>query len=169
MRISLVVAMTADRVIGRSGTLPWRLPADLRRFRRLTLGHPVIMGRKTHESIGKPLDGRWNIVLTRQRDYTAPGCDVVHTPDAALAAARVAGEAGAAPEAMIIGGAALYTAFLSRAERLYVTLVHARIEGDTYFPAYDAGAWTEVERSEQPPDAHNPHPCSFLVLERRET
>jgi dihydrofolate reductase len=162
MRLALIVAMTPDRVIGRDGTLPWRLPADLRRFKRLTLGHAVIMGRRTFASIGKPLFGRDNIVLTRQRDFAAPGCRVAHSAEEALELARTA--AGV----FVIGGAEVYAAFLPQAERIYLTLVQAPLPGDTRFPALVPEEWREVERSEQPADAENPHACTFLVLERRQ-
>ena len=131
MLVSLVVAMTPDRVIGRDGRLPWRLPADLRHFRRLTMGHPIIMGRKTFTSIGRPLPGRDNIVLSRQPDFAAPGCRVVHTVAAALAAAQ----AHPTDEAFVIGGGAVYALFLPMATRIHATIVRAVVAGDTHFPA----------------------------------
>jgi len=179
MSIALVVAMTPDRVIGKDGRLPWRLPADLRRFRELTLGHAVIMGRKTHESIGAPLAGRTHIVVTRRRDYAASGCLVAHSPaealelarGAAAAAARAGAATGAgdasADEILVIGGAEIYAAFLPRAQRLYVTFVHAQIAGDTWFPRIDPAEWIEVRREDHAADARNPYACSFAVFERR--
>jgi dihydrofolate reductase len=160
MIISLIVAMAANRVIGRQNKLPWRLPNDLRRFRALTLGKPVIMGRKTFESIGRPLDGRHNIVVSRNPDYRAEGCTVVHSSEAALAAA------GSAAEIFVIGGAELYAQFLPRADRLYLTLVHAQLEGDTYFPPFDQTRWREIEREEHQADGRHAFDYTFLVLER---
>src|SRR5690606_3178604 len=127
-------------VIGRDNALPWRLPADLKRFRRITIGHPIVMGRRSYEAIGRPLPGRTNIVVTRRADYTAPGCTVVHSLEEALA------RAAASPEAFVIGGAQLYAEALPRAYRLYLTRVHAEIPGDTLFPAVDWASWREIER-----------------------
>src|SRR5262245_37513826 len=129
MRISLIAAMAENGVIGRGGQLPWRLEADLARFKQLTMGHTVIMGRKTWESIGRPLPGRRMIVVTRQGRYAADGIEVAGNLEAALEAARVAGE----EEAFIIGGAEVYRQALPLADRLYMTLVLAEIEGDTKF------------------------------------
>ncbi len=128
MKIAIVVAMAANRVIGRDNQLPWHLPADLKHFKQLTLGKPVVMGRKTYASIGRPLPERTNIVVTRDRDYEAPGCVVVHSLDEALAAA------GEAAEVMVIGGAGIYRQVLPRTDTLYLTEVHAEFEGDTLFP-----------------------------------
>ena len=160
--ISLVVAMDRNRLIGRDNALPWRLPADLKQFKAITLGKPVIMGRKTYESIGKPLPERHNIVVTRNAAYAAPGCTVVTSVDAALAAA------GAAPEVMVIGGAQLYAAFLPRAQRIYLTRVEADFEGDAWFPEWDAQEWHEISRSAGTVDERNAHPHTFIVLGRRE-
>jgi dihydrofolate reductase len=159
MVISLIVAMAANRVIGRDNKLPWRLPNDLRRFRALTMGKPLVMGRKTFESIGRPLDGRHNIVVSRNPDYRAEGCTVVHSPEAALAAAVPA------EELFVAGGAELYAQFLPRAHRLYLTLVHARVEGDTFFPTYDESQWREIEREDHQADGRHAYAYSFLVLE----
>lgn len=126
-QLSLVVAMTPDRVIGREGGLPWHLSADLQHFKAVTMGHPIVMGRKTYESIGRPLPGRHNIAVTRSRDFAADGVTVVHSLDEALQAA------GDAPEIMIIGGAQLYAATLPLADRLFVTQVQANVPGDTFF------------------------------------
>lgn len=158
--ISIIVAMAENRVIGVTNTLPWRLPEDLRHFRRLTTGHAVIMGRKNYESIGKPLPERRNIVLTRQPSYSASGCIVTHSPDEALSAA------GDDPEIFVIGGADLYREFLPVADRLYLTLVHARIDGDTYFPHYEASEWRETGREEHSADDRHIHNYTFLTLER---
>jgi dihydrofolate reductase len=164
MRVSIVVAMTPDRVIGKDGTLPWRLPADLKHFRRLTLGHPVVMGRKTFESIGKPLDGRTNIVMTRRAAWEAPGCLVASTLDQALELATQ--HAAPTREVMILGGAAVYALFLPHADRMYVTWVDARVQGDTFFPRYDVAEWRESAREDHTADERNPHAYSFRVLER---
>jgi dihydrofolate reductase len=161
MRISIVVAVAANGVIGRDNALPWHLPADLRHFREITLGKPVVMGRRTYESIGRPLQGRVNIVVTRRPAFRAPGCVVVNSAEAALRAAR-----GAA-EVMVIGGATLYAELLPRATRIYLTLVHAVMDGDTRFPELPGDEWVEAEREDHEPDARNPCPFSFLLLERR--
>ncbi len=173
MRISMIVAVSRNGVIGKDGAMPWHLPADLQRFKRITLGKPVVMGRRTHESIGRPLPGRTNIVLTRDRDYRAAGCILAHTIDEALAAARAAACAAREPgrdevpgEAMVIGGAAVYAAFLPRADRLYLTRVDAEVAGDTRFPELNPAEWVETDREERPADARNPYACSFLVLDR---
>jgi dihydrofolate reductase len=159
MPISLVAAVARNGTIGLKGLLPWRLPADLARFKHLTLGHPVLMGRRTHESIGRPLPGRRNIVLTRDPAFAAPGCEVVHSVEVVAA---LAGEA----ELFIIGGASLYSAFLPLADRLYLTHIDADIPGDTFFPAVDPGQWRLVEESPGIVDAANTVPHRFAVYER---
>ena len=158
--ISLIVAMDRRGVIGMDGALPWRLSGDLRNFKAITMGKPIIMGRKTHESIGRPLPGRQNIVLTRQKGYTAQGCDVRHDVEDALAACA------GAEEVMVMGGAALYEQFLPRAGRIYLTRVQAEVDGDTHFPQFDESVWNEVERQDSQADADNEYPYSFLVLEK---
>jgi dihydrofolate reductase len=163
MKIAIVVAMAANRVIGKDNQLPWHLPADLRHFKQLTLGKPVLMGRKTYESIGRPLPGRANIVLTRDRDYAAPGCTVVHSLEEALEAA------GTSPEVMVIGGAGLYSQVLPRTDTIYLTRVHAGFEGDTVFPELNESDWHEVGRTDCEPDERNPWPYSFLELVRVST
>jgi len=160
MRINIIVARSANGVIGRDGDLPWRLSADLQRFKAVTMGHPLIMGRKTHASIGRPLPGRRNIVVSRQADYRAAGCTVVDSFDAAVAAAQPA------EEIMVIGGASLYTEALDSATRLYVTEVHTDITGDTFFPGLDPEQWTEVSRERYPGGNNNDHDYSFVVLDR---
>lgn len=159
--ISLIVAAAENDVIGRDGALPWRLSDDLRRFKALTMGKPVIMGRKTFESIGRPLPGRQNIVITRNDSYQAEGCDVVGSVDAAIAAA------GAAPELMVIGGAEVYRRFLPLAGRIYLTRVHTVIQGDTFLPAFDPAEWQETSRTRHPADQRNDFDVSFITLERR--
>lgn len=162
-RVALVVAAAANNVIGRDGRLPWRQSEDLKRFKAITMGSSIIMGRATWESIGRPLPGRRNIVLTRRTDYPADGAIVVNSPAAALAAA----DPGA--EIMVIGGGEIYALFLPIARRIYLTRIHAEVDGDAFFPDLDAGDWTVTERTSQPADADNDYPSSFLVLERRAT
>lgn len=159
--ISLVVAAADNDVIGRDGGLPWRLPADLRHFRELTMGKPIVMGRLTWESIGRPLPGRQNIVMTRQVAYTAEGADVVATAEEAVA------EAGGADEIMVIGGAQVYAEFLPRAGRIYLTRVHAEPAGDVRFPPVDEAEWRETSRDAHGADAEHEYAFCFLVLERR--
>lgn len=152
--------MAQNRVIGRENGLPWKLPADLRHFRRITLGKPVVMGRKTFESIGRPLAGRTNIVVTRDPDYRASGCVVVHSLDDALRAAADAAEI------MIIGGANIYAQALPVARRIYLTLIHQDIAGDTVFPEIIRADWQEIERIDHNPDPQNPYHYSFIVLQQ---
>lgn len=160
MRIALVAAMAQNRVIGRDNRLPWRLSADLRHFKSLTMGKPVIMGRNTWESIGKPLPGRSNIVVTRNRAYRAEGCQVVHSIEEALAAAA------GCEEAMIMGGAELYRHTIERADRLYLTLVEATLEGDTLFPEIEPDQWRELQREHHWADKKNEYDYTFATLER---
>ncbi len=160
-RIALIAAMTDDRVIGIENRLPWKLPADMKWFRQHTLGKPIVMGRKTFESFGsKPLPERLNIVITRDRNYRAEGAVVVHDIDEALAAA------GDAEEVMIIGGASFYEQMLPRADRLYLTFVHADVKGDAWFPEFDRSQWREVFREDHEADEKNPYGCRFVILER---
>lgn len=161
MQISIIVAMAENRVIGVQNRLPWNLPGDMQWFRSHTLGKPVLMGRKTYESIGKPLPQRTNIVITRDASYRAEGCIVVHSIEEALAAAQPA------EEAMILGGASFYEQLLPQSGRLYLTLVHAQIAGDAWFPEFDWDEWTLVERQDRDADDRNPYPYSFLILERK--
>jgi dihydrofolate reductase len=161
MRRSLVVAMAQNRVIGRDNALPWRLPVDLAYFKRVTMGHPVVMGRRTWESIGKPLPGRLNIVVTHQRDYQAPGCVVVGSLGAAWAAAN------GAEEVSVIGGTTLFEETLPLADTIHLTEVLADVEGDTYFPPFDRGRWTETEVLRQAADARHAYPFRIVLLERR--
>jgi len=160
--ISIVVAASTNNVIGAQGRLPWSLSDDLKRFKQLTMGKPIVMGRLTWESIGRPLPGRQNIVVTRQADFIADGCDVVASPAAALAAA---GDAG---EIMIIGGSQLYELFLPKADRLYVTRVHAEVEGDVFFPEIDAGIWRLAEREMHAADDANQFAFEFRTYERKD-
>lgn len=157
--ISFVVAMARNGVIGKDNQLPWRLPADLRHFKTVTMGKPIIMGRKTFDSIGRPLPGRTNIVVTRDPAYRAEGCVVAHSIEAGLAAA------GDAEEVMVIGGADFYRQLLPRTDRIYLTLIDAEVEGDTWFPELDPARWHERSREDHVADADNPYPYSFIVLE----
>ncbi len=158
--ISLIVAMTPDGIIGRDNDLPWRIPADLRHFKAMTMGKPMIMGRRNHESIGRALPGRTNIVLTRDQDYRAEGCIVVHTPEAALEAA------GDSDEIMVIGGAEIYRLFLPQASTLYLTRVHADIDGDVRFPRVNWSEWRLVAESQHSNDPDSPHPFTFETWKR---
>jgi len=159
--ITLIVAVADNGVIGRDNTLPWHLPDDLKRFKRLTMGKPIVMGRKTFDSIGKPLPGRQNIVVTRDTNYRRDGVTVVHDADAALRAA------GAVPEIMVIGGAELFRTLLPRAGRLHLTRVHGNIDGDVVWPALDERAWRVVERESHSADERHAWPMTFEVWERR--
>ncbi|HEY2418340.1 MAG TPA: dihydrofolate reductase [Steroidobacteraceae bacterium] len=159
--IALVVAVADNGVIGRDGGLPWHLPDDLKRFKHVTLGKPMLMGRRTFESIGKPLPGRRNLVLTHGALDAAEGLEVVASIDAARA--LVARD----PELCVIGGARVFEQLLPEAGRMYLTRVHGEIAGDVLFPPWDAAHWHEVERSEHPADARHAYAMSFLTLERR--
>lgn len=160
MILSLVVAYARGGVIGKDNKLPWRLSADLRRFRTITLGKPVVMGRRTFESIGHPLDGRTNIVLTRDPAYLPEGALVARSLDEGI---RLAGEAG---EIVVIGGADVFAQALPRADRMYVTEIDAEIDGDRSFPDFDRAEWREVERSDHGPDERNAYRYRFVTLER---
>ncbi|MBO6784027.1 MAG: type 3 dihydrofolate reductase [Alphaproteobacteria bacterium] len=157
--LTLIVAVADNGVIGRDGGLPWRLPGDLAHFKATTMGKPIVMGRKTWESLGRPLPGRDNIVVTRDPAYVADGAAVAADLDAALAAA---GDAG---EVMIIGGAEIYALALPRADRIHLTRVHASPEGDTHFPDLDLDRWREVAREDHDADGDSPA-YSFVTLER---
>jgi dihydrofolate reductase len=163
-RITLVVAMADNGVIGRDGALPWRLPEDLRRFKAQTLGKPVLMGRRTFESIGRALPGRLNLVLTRRHDWQPPGeagaVTVVHDWDGALRAAD------GAPEVMVIGGAEIYAMALPRADRVLLTRVHATVDGDTRLPPFDPAQWREASSEQYAADERNPIAMSFVELRR---
>lgn len=164
--LALIWAMAHNRVIGRNNTLPWRLPADLRHFRNITTGHPVIMGRKTFESLGKPLSGRTNIVLTRDPAYSPAGCLVVSSLDEALA---VAARHTIPPDPLIfvIGGGNLYQQTLPLAHRLYITLVDMEVEGDAHFPEFSPADWEETEKETHAADDKNPCAYTFLTLQRK--
>ena len=159
--ITIVVAMAKDRVIGRDGQTPWHLPGDLARFRGLTMGKPIVMGRRTHESIGRALDGRHNIVVSRNPGFQAPGCTVVPSLDTAFEAAS------GAIEIVVVGGGSIYAQTLPLATRVYLTLVHAAIDGDVRFPEIEPGQWREVSRDEHAADTRHRYAWSAIELEKR--
>lgn len=169
MQIAIVVAVANRGVMGKDNALPWHLPADLRHFKSLTLHKPVIMGRRTYESIGKPLPHRSNIIITQDITYQAPGCVVVNSLESALKVASelLAAHSPANEEVMIIGGAKLYEQTLSLACRLYVTEIHADVEGDTFFPAWSRDDWQEMSRIDYAADNEGRYPYSFVMLERK--
>jgi len=152
--------MARNRVIGADGGIPWHLPNELKRFKQLTLGHHIVMGRRTWESIGRMLPGRTTVIVTRQRGYSAPGAEVVHSLDEAVAAC------GSDQEIFVIGGAQLYAQALPRAGRLYLTTVDADIAGDTFMPDFAAGDWREVAAQSFAADARHPHPFRCVTYER---
>ncbi len=158
--ISIIAAMDEGRVIGSENKLPWRLPADLQHFKKLTVGKPIIMGRKTWESLPGLLPDRPHIVITGNQGYQAEGCQVVHSIEQALEAA------GPVDEVMVVGGANLYQQMLDSADRLYLTQVHTRVKGDAFFPCYAAEQWREVERVLHRADERNAFDYTFLTLER---
>lgn len=168
MQLSLIVAMAENHVIGRNNQLPWHLPEDLRYFKRVTMGKPVIMGRKTFDSIGRPLPGRTNIIITRNPDYQVDKARVVHDLDSAIELCRHIVSFDGKKEAMVIGGAEIYRQALPQAHRLYLTRVHAEVAGDAHFPAFEESEWLEVERETQPASGSNPFDYSFTVLERKQ-
>ena len=160
MSFSLIAAMDINRVIGIENRLPWHLPIDMRRFREITRGHTVVMGRKTYESIGKPLPNRHNVVLTRDRHFTADGCTVVHD------IADVLGMDQEPAEIIIIGGAQIYRRTLRLATKLYLTYIDASFEGTETFPCIDSDDWQETDRIEHPVDEKNAYACTFVTLVR---
>jgi dihydrofolate reductase len=165
--LSLVVALAENSVIGRDNRLIWRLKSDLRRFREVTWGKPIIMGRKTFEAIGKPLPGRENIVLTRSRGFAPAGIEVAHDWSEALLRGEAAADRLGADEIAVIGGAEIYRLALPDAQRLRLTLVHATPEGDAVFPDYDPALFREVWREAHPGGADDEHAFTFIDLERR--
>lgn len=167
MRVSLIVAVAENGVIGANGTLPWRLSSDLKTFRRLTMGKPLIMGRKTFQSLKGPLDGRDNIVLTTDPFFEAAGVSVVNGFADALTLARTLGRISGADEIMVIGGAEVFRAALPHAERIYWTTVHATPEGDVQFPEVDLSEWAEVEQQALPAGEKDDVTATLRVLERK--
>lgn len=176
MQVSILVAQAKNRVIGRDGDLPWRLSNDLRNFKRLTMGHPIVMGRKTMDSIGRLLPGRQTIILTRDEDYAFDGAVIANSWEQALALAktyelaRIEGEGvDAVPaETFIVGGAEIYRLALPHTDRIYLTQVDASVDGDTLFPEFDRGTWTAVAEDSFPADAKNDHAHTFLTLDRNQ-
>ncbi|EKB19760.1 hypothetical protein HMPREF1170_03604 [Aeromonas veronii AMC35] len=159
----MIAALAKKQVIGKNNLMPWHMPADLAHFKRVTLGKPVLMGRKTFESIGRPLPGRRNLVISRNPDYQAEGIEVVGSVEAALA--LLAGSS--VEELMVIGGGHLYAEMLPSADCLYLTRIDLAVEGDTRFPAFDDGQWQRVDCESHPADEKNPHPYSFETWLRR--
>jgi len=164
MKISLIVAVSQNNVIGRDNQLPWHLPEDLKYFKAVTMGKPLLMGRKTFDSIGRPLPGRTNIVITRDPAWVADGVEVVSDMNAALAAGEKACKVAGSDEIMVIGGAQIYRSCLPFADRLYLTRVEAEVEGDAFFPEIDLSQWQQV--AEEVPEKIHSHPYRFLVLDR---
>ena len=167
MRISLIVALSENHVIGRNNKLPWYLPNDLKYFKQVTMGLPIVMGRKTFESIGKPLPGRTNIVVTRNGDWSAEGVRVAHSLEEAFSLAESIAEIDGREELMIIGGDQIYQSALPLVDRMYLTEVHAHVEGDAYFPTFERDAWQEIAREDFSAADPNPYDYSFVVLDRK--
>jgi dihydrofolate reductase len=159
--ISFVVAMDENRAIGKDNTLPWHLPADLQYFKKVTMGKPIVMGRKTYESIGKPLPGRENIVVTRHLEYNAEGTTIVHSIDEVLKKE--------AEEICVIGGTEIFKMFLPVADRLYITEIHDTFDADTFFPKLNEEVWTEVSREAGTVDEKNKYPHDFVVYEKNKS
>jgi dihydrofolate reductase len=166
MSLALIVAASENHVIGKNNQLPWYLPGDLKYFKAITMAKPVIMGRKTFESIGKPLPGRDNIVITRNADYQADGIKVVASLEEAIALAESITLINGGEEIMIIGGAQIYNQALAMADRVYLTRVHRHVEGDAFFPELAADEWQEVAREDITAEEPNPFDFSYLVLDR---
>lgn len=160
MLISAIVAMSENRVIGKNNQLPWHLPADLRHFKKITMGKPILMGRKTFESIGHALPGRCNVVITRDENFPAMGCVLANSIDTALLSVEYSAEI------FVIGGAALFQQMLPMIQKLYLTIIHHEFEGDTYFPELVMTEWNEIKRVEHEADQENPYRYSFVTLKR---
>jgi dihydrofolate reductase len=164
--IALVVAMGENRAIGRGGDLPWHLRSDMRYFRKITMGKPIVMGRRTFKSLPRVLDGRLNIVLTRDKGFVAPDAVMAHSLEEGLEAARHSARKSGAGEIMVIGGEDVFRAVLPQASRIYLTAVHAAPDADTWFPELERKEWREVFREEHEPGEKDDHAFSFVVLER---
>jgi dihydrofolate reductase len=165
MRISIIAAVAENGVIGRDGRLPWHLSDDLRRFKQLTMRHTIVMGRRTWESVGRPLAGRRMIVVSRRADYQTKAASVLLA--SSLGDALKTAESSGDTEVFIMGGAELYREAIPRAERLYLTRVHAEVDGDTHFPNIDISGWRQLESTHHPAGERNDFPCSFEVYERK--
>jgi dihydrofolate reductase len=161
--ISLLVAYDLNKTIGKDNQLPWHLPADLAYFKRVTMGRPIIMGRKTHDSIGRALPGRENIILTRNRSYTSEGCTVIHTLSEIKEIENQSGE-----EVFVIGGAEIFNEVLEIADRLYVTLIEDEFEGDTFFPSFDEKDWELISKEKGIKDEKNPYEYYYLIYDRKQ-
>jgi len=163
MKLSLIAALATNNVIGRDNQVPWHLSTDLRRFKTLTMGHHLIMGRRTFESVGRPLPGRVNVIITRSEDWTSEGVTVVRSLEDAVRIATNAGD----EEAFIAGGAQIYELAMHRADRMYLTRVHAEVEGDTWFPEFDdVSEWHLTDAEHFDADEKNEYPFSFLTYDR---
>ena len=160
MKLSIIVATDEEGLIGKDNDLPWKLSADLQYFRRVTMGKALIMGRRTHESIGRALPGRKNIVITSDQEYESDGCTISFSVQQALQ------ECENIEEVMVMGGASLYKQFLPEASTIYLTLVHARLSGDTWFPDWDKNQWQVLSEEKFSADEKNEHPYSFIVYKR---
>ncbi len=173
LRLSILVAMAKNRIIGKNNALPWYLPADLKHFKSLTMGHTIIMGRKTYESIGKPLPGRKNIIVTRRTDFRVNGATVVHSLDVAFGAHKSGAFSDQDDENFIIGGADLYRQTIALSQRMYITEIQHAFDGDTYFPEFDRSEWCELSRehhfSESGKTEEPPLEYHFVTLERVKT
>lgn len=159
--ISIIAAIGNNRVIGFNNKLPWDLPADMKHFQEKTRGKPIIMGQKTFESIGKPLPGRTNIILTLDREFNPQGCITAYSLEEAVEAAKNA------EEVMICGGVSIYRQFLTLADRMYLTMIEGDFEGDAFFPEFDWDDWDEIERIDNQPDENNPYKYSFVTLKNK--
>jgi len=160
MKLSLIVAMAENRTIGINKKMPWHLSADLKKFKKITMGHPIIMGRKTFESIGRPLPGRKNIIISRNADYQQEGCEVFNNLDKAIQSCHTE------EEVFVIGGATLYESILDKSDRLYVTEIKKSFEGDTWFPEIDQQKWSEYEREDIGDDSSVDFSYSFVSYKR---
>ncbi len=163
MTVSIIAAVATNNVIGRDNKLPWHMPADLKQLKKTTMGHHVLMGRKTFMEIGKPLPGRVNVVITHNPDFAAEGIAIARSIDEAISKAETAGD----DEIFVLGGAEIFRQSIHRADRMYITRIHAEPEGDTFFPEFDdVNEWRLVDAEHCEPDERNPYPYSFLTYER---
>lgn len=167
MRLAIIVAQAQNRTIGVNNKLPWHLPKDLQYFKQVTMGKPILMGRKTFESIKRPLPGRTNIVITRDVSWQHKGVRVVHSLQAARELAESICLIEGHEEAMVIGGSEIYSQALAECDRLYLTQVHVDVEGDAWFPEFNRQDWQELGREDYAADGHNPYNYSFIVLDRK--